>query len=128
MHSGQYMFPPKQSLHLYSPTSFVQLTQIPGVVGSPKPSMRSNSSSTIGRYASQSAILVYRCVINGLVEGVGMKLTLSFSFTILTLLRFATNLRFATDLAGGSLGSGSAGALMSSTVGGSSRKGSGELS
>jgi len=52
-----------------------------------------------------------------------MELTLSFSFLTLTLLRFVT------DLAGGSsLGSGSAGGLMSSGVRGSLCKGSVELS
>ena len=106
---------PEQSLHLYSPASSMQFTQIPGVAESPKPSLRRNSSNTTGRYTSQSTILVCQRMITSLVKGTGIELTLSFSFLTLTLLHFAANLA-ARD----SIDAGSAGSMGGSSSGGSS--------
>ena len=92
MHPEQYISSQKQSLHRYSPTSFMHCTQSPGVVRSPKPSARSNSSKKISRYRSQSAILVCQDMTISLCGGIGTELTLSFSLTILCFLRFATGL------------------------------------
>lgn len=123
MHPEQYMMAPEHSRHLYSPTNFLHFTQSPGLLASPKPSLRKISSNTTGRCRSQYSIFVYQSVSIWSVEGVGVELTLSFSFASLALLRFAA------DLTGGdSPGFGSTGAMDSSTVGDSSHEGSGGLS
>ena len=58
MHRKQRIEPPKQSLHLYFPSSSPQVAQSPGDVVSPKPSLRSSSSNTVGAHSSQSSIFV----------------------------------------------------------------------